>query len=158
MTASGDDVPAPARALRLTFSFRGDDVRLVAQQAIDVVTPPTDPVEGFERQQGFWAELQAPDGRTLYRRVLRDPAAGDVEVFGPAAERTVARAPVEQVQGVFSVLVPDVPEADTVVLRSSSAAAGPAASPAQRSARAQAMPALEWARFSLRRGNGEDRR
>jgi len=145
MSESGGERP---RAVRLTFAFHGDDVRLVARQPVDVVTPPSDEIEGAERRQGFWAELQAGDGRPLYRRVMRDPARGDTEVFAPGG--SPSRAPVPEVRGTFSVVVPDVPDAEAVVLHSSSAGVGDDVAPQRRATLAHGRPAREWARFPLR--------
>jgi hypothetical protein len=71
---------------------------------------------------------------------MEDPLSRDVEVFSPDPERSVYRAPVEKVSGIFVVVVPELEEADHVSLMSSAA-------PSAAAARA---PATEFARFSLR--------
>jgi hypothetical protein len=41
--------------MRLTFSYDGDDVKLISQQRTEMVVPASDPVTGFKKQKGFWA-------------------------------------------------------------------------------------------------------
>jgi hypothetical protein len=52
---------------------------------------------------------------------MDDPLRQDVEVFSPDPEQSVARTPVEKPSGIFTVLVPDLEEADHVTLMSSTA-------------------------------------
>jgi len=62
----------PQPAMRLIFAYEGDDVRLVSRQPVTVVIPPSDPVSGYEGEQGFWIETRAADQTTLHRRILPD--------------------------------------------------------------------------------------
>ena len=138
-----DGVPAPLRAVRLTFTYESDEeIRLVGRQPMEMVTPPTDALSGYEGEQGFWIEVRSDQDETLYRWVMQDPLRQDVEVFSPDPKEPVTRRPVEKPSGSFSVVVPDLEEADHVALLSSRAP----------SAHAPARPATEFARFSLRSG------
>lgn len=143
------ELPGSPGAVRLVFAVDGDDVGLVSRQAVDVVVPPSDPVSGYEGEEGFWVETRAADETTLHRRVLPDPFRRDMEVFTDDPDRSITRTPVTRRQGVFTVLVPADEEADHVALLSSGTAAAQA-----RSGAAAAAGALEVARFALR---GEDR-
>jgi hypothetical protein len=134
------------RVVRLTFTYEGDDVRLASQQPVEMIIPPTDALSGYEGEQGFWVEVRSGQDETLHRRVMDDPLRQDVEVFSPDPEQSVARTPVEKPSGIFTVLVPDLDEADHVTLMSS-AAPGTAPEVATRG------PATEFARFSLRRSS-----
>jgi hypothetical protein len=143
--------PAPPRAVRLRFTYEGDEVSLVSRQPVEMTAPPTDKLSGYEDEQGFWIEVRSGQDQTLHRWVMEDPLRRDVEVFSPDPEQSVSRAPVEKVSGSFSVVVPDLDEADYVALLSSGAPSATArdVSP-EAAARAPAGPATEFARFSLR--------
>lgn len=121
-------------AVRLVFEYHGDDVRLISLQHVDMPVPPTDALEGYEGQQGFWAVVRDRDDTTLYCQILHDPIRRDVEVFSDDPERSLARAPVERPTGAFFVVVPDFREADHVALMRSP--------PAQPGSRAVATESL----------------
>jgi hypothetical protein len=135
--------PKPSKALRLIFRFEGKDVRLVSQTPVEKILPPTDPLSEYEGEQGFWVEVRSRQDETLHRRVMHDPLQQDLEVFSPDSERSVFRAPVETPSGIFTVLVPDLDEADHVALMSSTTTA-------RGREAAAGGPATELARFSLR--------
>jgi len=83
-----------------------------------MVLPPTDPLEGLEGQAGFWYELRDAAGSPLYRRIVRNPIQVHIEVHEadtPSPTRRMVDAP----QGVFTALVPDLPEAEVIALCSS---------------------------------------
>jgi hypothetical protein len=130
------------KAVRLVFSYDGDAVSLISQEPVEMVVPPSDPVQGFAGQKGFWAEVKDQQDETLYRRVMHNPMRPDVEVFSDDPQQTVAREPVADKKGVFVVLVPDADEGHEVTLSSSSGAGHGFAANAQ-------QPASEIARFKL---------
>lgn len=135
-------------AMRLTFSYDGDKVKLVSQQPVEMVVPPSDPVKGFARHKGFWAELKSQQDKTLYRRVMHNPTRNDAEVFSDDPEQSISREPAPRRKGVFVVVVPDTDEGNEVTLsRSTAETKGPA-----RGLRALASkPATEIARFKLKK-------
>src|SRR5215208_4069038 len=71
----------PMKAMRLTFSYDGDYVKLVSQKRTEMKVPPSDPVTAFKKQKGFWAELKNERDKTLYRHVMHNPTRNDAEVF-----------------------------------------------------------------------------
>ena len=107
---------SPQRAVRLVVEYDGDTLRVISRQEVAMATPPSDPVRGFEEETGFWLELRDSKGQTLYRRVMHNPVASDVEAFDP--EKGITRHTVERKRGVFTVLVPALPEAQTVAFSS----------------------------------------
>jgi len=110
----------PAKAVRLVFSFDGDHVTLLSQQPVEMVLPPSDPVEGTAGQKGFWYELRDAQDRPLYRKVMHHPMREDVEVFSnDPQQHSVARQIVPNRKGVFVALVPDTENGHTVTLSSS---------------------------------------
>lgn len=145
-------MPASPRAVRLTFTYEGDDVQLVSRQPVEMVVQPTDPVSGQEAELGSWVEVRSGQEATLYRRVVHDPFRHDTEVFSPDPQQSVSRAPLDVAAGTFSVVVPELAEADHVALLSSA-----------RSSRAEAVEeegtrdlagAMEVARFAFRPEGG----
>lgn len=118
-------------AIRLTFAYEGDTVRLVSRRRVDMLVPPSDALSGFEGQQGFAAEVRLADGRLAYRRVLARPVPGDVEVFSGDPDEGIMRVPVERPEGVFVVVVPDLDQADHFALTRTAPPAGAAAAAAE---------------------------
>jgi hypothetical protein len=120
------------KAVRLVFSFDGDHVTLDSQQSVEMVLPPSDPIEGTEKQNGFWFELRDAQNRPLYRKVMHHPAREDVEVFSnDPAQHSVVRQTVPDRKGVFVVLVPDLENGHTITLSSSPRALALAHQPAK---------------------------
>jgi len=140
----------PAKALRLTFSYDGDKVKLISQQRTEMIVPPSDPVTGFRQQKGFWAEVKSESDKTLYRQVMHNPTRNDAEVFPdpdtPGAG--ISREPAPQRKGVFVVVVPDTEKGNEVTLsRSAPDETGP-----ESGIRALARkPATEILRFKLKK-------
>lgn len=127
--------------LRLTFSYRGQDIELVSTQSVDMRVPPADALTWDEKSSGFWVVLRDGNGRPLYRRITNDPIRTSVEVPSDDPKRPLARHELASPEGVFVLLVPDLPQARTVVLFSSPGTQ-------ERSAAA----AREIASFELKRG------
>jgi hypothetical protein len=141
---------APARpngpgAVRLIFSYEGDDIRLISRQRVNVVTPPSEPLDSLEGRSGFWVEIRDEAGQPLHRELMHDPIRHDAEVFSEDPERSVARIPLERPTGVFAVLIPEIEEAEHLVLIGTPLEERPALAEAR-----------EIARFSLaeERGGG----
>ena len=129
--------------LRLTFSYRGQDIELVSTQAVDMKVPPADALRWDEKTSGFWVVLRDAGGQPLYRRITSDPIQTSVEYPSDDPKRPLARQDVAAPEGVFVVLVPDLPQARTVALFSSGGT-----SAQERTA----VAAREIAAFDLKRG------
>ncbi|MFN2499691.1 MAG: hypothetical protein ABR557_11455 [Pyrinomonadaceae bacterium] len=143
------------RAVRLTFSYQGDQVKLISQQPVEMTVPPSDPVKGYEQQKGFWAEVKNDQDKTLFRRVLHNPTRNDAEVFTDDPEQSIARAPAPKRKGVFTVVVPKTDKDQDVTLSRSAGQPDvePEGAPRGRMAlRSLATgPATEIARFKLKK-------
>lgn len=101
-------------ALRLTFTYDDDSVRLSSRRVVEMTVPPSDSIEGYQGQAGFWAELRDPAGVTIYRRVLHDPIPVYHEVHsahGPATHTLVQNR-----AGAFEIVVPVPPPGSRLVL------------------------------------------
>ena len=103
-------MPTPAATLRLTFAYRGRDIRLVASRRVAMIAPPGVTPVPARGQSGYWCELRAGTGDLLFHRVLSSPVRTDVEVFSDDARQSMTRLPVAAPEGQFDVLVPDLPE------------------------------------------------
>jgi hypothetical protein len=109
-------VESSGRALRLTFSYTGGDVELAARQRVDMTAPPGETNTLERGRAGSWLELMDDRGRVLYQRVLHSPIRYDVEVAEVADERRLRRRPVDTAEGIFQVVVPDLPATQTIRL------------------------------------------
>jgi hypothetical protein len=136
------------KAMRLTFSYDGDDVKLLSQQRTEMIVPPSDEVKSYGTYKGFWAELRSGSDKTLYRTVMHNPTKNDAEVFPESPGGNISREPAPKRRGVFVVLVPDTDKGEEVILcRSTPAAKGPT-----RGIRALAdKPAKEILRLKLKK-------
>lgn len=110
--------PHPQPALRFLFDYEGTQVHLVSRQTLSMVLPPSDPLEGIEGQAGFWYELRDATGTPIYRRIVRNPIQVHIEVH-EADSPSPTRRMVDVPHGVFTALVPDLPQAAVIALCSS---------------------------------------
>jgi hypothetical protein len=134
--------------MRLTFSYDGDDVKLVSQQRTEMIVPPSDALRGYTKHKGFWAELKNDNDKTLYRTVLHNPTRNDAEVFPETPGESISREPAPKRKGVFVVVVPDTDKGEEVLLCRSS----PKAKEPETEIRALASkPATEIKRFKLKK-------
>jgi hypothetical protein len=101
-------------ALRLTFAYSGDSIRLVASRAVNMRVPPSDPVDGYQGQAGFWVELRDSTGTTIYRRIMHDPIPSYHEVHSPRGAPQ-AHTPVRNREGAFEIVLPAPPPGSRIV-------------------------------------------
>ena len=127
--------------MRLTFSYEGTDLRLISQQSVRMVPPPSDSLRAEEEQTGFWYEVHDAGGSTLYRRVTQNPIKFAVEVRSDDPDRPLNWQQVDEPRGTFVLLIPDLDSALEVVLF------GDPLEPD-----APSGPAKEIARFDLKQG------
>lgn len=125
--------PQVLRALRLLIEYDGRKLAVRERQQVEMATPPSDPLRGYDGQSGFWYELRDAKGRVLYRRIVNNPIRYEAEAHDP--ETGIRRYPIEKPRGVFAVLVPVLPEADSLVVVSSPLDPGKSAAPAEPLAR-----------------------
>lgn len=138
----------PVKALRLMFSYDGDDVKLISQQRTEMMVPPSDPLKGYGKHKGFWAELKNERDKTLYRHVMHNPTRNDAEVFPETPGQSISREPAPKRKGVFVVVVPDTGKGEEVTLsRSSPEGRGPASGLLALASK----PASEIMRFKLKK-------
>lgn len=117
--------------LRLTFAYQGDEVRLIRSERVAMITPPSHPHAPQEGQAGYWFEVHGAGGELLYHRALHNPIRTDIEVFSDDPAQTISRVPDPNPSGEFTVLVPDLPDADSFALHGPPTAAEPGLRAAQ---------------------------
>jgi hypothetical protein len=133
------------RAIRLTFSYVGNQIELTDTQRLAMFVPPSDSLEPEHERSGFWVEVRDADEQPLFRRFMHHPIETTREVFPADPHGEIIRTPVADPRGVFSIVIPEIAEARILALVGSPSAAD------RRSEAAQ-----EMARFDLTRIAGGD--
>jgi hypothetical protein len=104
----------PSPAVRLIFEYDGDEVRLVAQQEVDVA------VTGFDLSvvpiPGRYVEARGASDELLSRVPIREGFSRSAEVFPEEPGAPITRIDVERPRGAFTVVVPAPQGADHVAV------------------------------------------
>lgn len=137
-------------AIRLIFERSGGELVLVSRQRVDMTVPESDPADAEAAHPHFVAEVRDAAGAALHRTAMPNPLAEHREVFSEHGEETVHRVPVDEPEGVFTVVVPDHPEADHLSLLMAGPAGGAPGTGASAGLVATARAPREIARISLR--------
>jgi hypothetical protein len=136
---------------RLRFRSSGGEVKLVSQEHLEMICPPSvgeQPEPG--RHGGFWVELRGTDDEVKFFRVLNDPIGVSVEIHSPDGEIRREFGPPQDT--TFEVLVPDDPTAQTLVLMGEYSPQ--AADGAERALSQPVVGAQEMQRFDLSEDSG----
>ena len=134
-------------AWRLTFAYDGDRVELVSHQWIDMRAPAGLDAPADVDRPGFFVEMRDAADRVVYQAAMHPPIQRDIEVFSPDPAESIRRVPVEQPRGTFQVVVPDLPEGETVLLRGSEP---PSVGDTRAANRRRASTTREYVRVNLR--------
>jgi hypothetical protein len=121
ITGEGSMAENEPRAIRLTFAYKGNKIELTDADRIAMSVPPTDPFEGSQPTTGFWLELRGGNERTLFRRMMHDPIGYDREIFPDRPGGEIIRRPIASPEGVFSVVIPEIKDMETLTFHSSPA-------------------------------------
>ncbi|MDR6842015.1 hypothetical protein [Pseudoxanthomonas sacheonensis] len=103
------------RALRLVFEQRGDELKLVSTQRLNMIVPPPQALAPQRATRGSWFELRDREGRPVYRRTIDNPRQG-IEVVADAPGEALRRIDDDQGFRAFFVVVPDIADARKFVL------------------------------------------
>jgi hypothetical protein len=113
MTSTEGDAAAPPSSIRLIFEYEGNDVRLVAQQPVDVA------VTGFDlsrtNRPGHYVETRDDAGAALARVPVHEAFTESTEVFPEDPSEPITRVDAPA-QGAFTVVVPASPAAQRVAV------------------------------------------
>ena len=104
-------------AFRVTISHEQTSFKLDSAIRVEKVTPPSNTIEGAEHGVGAWFTLEGAGGRPLYRRAIDNPFDGH-EVFD-GEEREMRRARIPGLPQGLSLLIPDIPGAETLTVYAS---------------------------------------
>lgn len=107
----------PNRAIRLLVNYDKSGFSVSDSWDLETLAPPSQSLDPARGTSGFWVELRDAKNNVLYRRVMQNPVPPDVEVFDP--EEGLHRVAVDEPKGVFTVLVPDLPDAEQIAFVSS---------------------------------------
>jgi len=113
---SGRKETINTKAIRLTFSYKGTEIKLISQDKFEKILPPS---SNISNRSGFWYEVAGDKQNVLYQRIISNPIQTDIEVFTNDSKESIMRQKISQIEGVFSILIPDLPEAKTFSLFSS---------------------------------------
>lgn len=103
------------RARRLTFSYEGTSIKLISQQPIKKILPPSDDLDTKSNRTGFWYEITDDNQNILYQKIISNPIETDIEVFPVESNESIMRQKkTSEIKGIFSILIPDPPNAKTL--------------------------------------------
>jgi hypothetical protein len=107
------------RAIRLTFSYEGNNIKLISKQNMEKVLHP--PVQNYiqENRTGSWYELSDDQQHLLHRQIIDNPIKVDAEVFSDNTTESITRHGLSDIRGAFSIVIPDIPESKNFDLFSS---------------------------------------
>ena len=108
-----DDSP---HALRLTFAWRDSQISLVASERVAMIVPASVPEPDVPATTGYSFALLDASGRVIYQRPLHNPIRIDTEAYSPGRGQPIERVPLGAGEGQFTVLVPDLANAQALRL------------------------------------------
>jgi hypothetical protein len=143
MSSTEGDAAGRPSSVRLIFEYDGDNVRLVAQQPVDVA------VTGFDltrtNRPGHYVETRDDAGTALARVPVHEAFVGSAEVFPEDPGQPITRVDAPA-QGAFTVVVPASPTAQRVAVVRLEPVAGIAAAPG---APQESVQTVDLASFEL---------
>jgi hypothetical protein len=107
---------------RLTFAVKNGTVHLVSEQEVDM-QPMAAPAAPPGSTHEFWLEVRDQADATLHTQSVRDPMPKDIEVFSNDPAQSASHAHDPRTEHAFTVVLPSVHGADSVVLMRASPAA-----------------------------------
>lgn len=107
-----------AGAIRLTFDYEGEQLKVVSEEKVEKMVPLFKEVE--DKSSGAWIELKDKEGNILHTQAMDIPFAPDLESFSNDPKKpSIIRKKTADLEGGFSILIPDIPEVSEVEVFSS---------------------------------------
>ena len=100
-------------AWRLTFAYDGDKFTLKSTRRLAKRVPPGQPLD--TNRAGRFIELRSPERQILYRRAITELLADTIEYPTGNPDQPLGRAPAPR-RGEIALLVPDLPDSDSVAI------------------------------------------
>jgi hypothetical protein len=108
------------KAKRLTFSYENNNIKLIDEQKIDKIIQQSTPLTELENKRvNFLLEVKDDKNNTLYRQVIENPIKTDIEIFSDQSKESISRKELSEIKGVFSLVIPDQPQAESLDIFSS---------------------------------------
>jgi hypothetical protein len=105
--------PPKNRAIRLTFSYKGNNISLITQQNIEKMLPSSLEPDYDKNLILFWYEITDSRKNILHRQIIDNPIKADMEIFSLDPRDSIVRQKRTDIRGAFSLVIPDIPEADS---------------------------------------------
>jgi hypothetical protein len=88
---------------------------LIDEQTINKIIPPSIPLTELENKRvNFLLEVSDNKNNTLYRQIIENQIKTDIEIFSDEPKESISRKELSEIKGVFSVVIPDQPEAENL--------------------------------------------
>lgn len=108
------------KAKRLTFLYENNNIKLIDEQKIDKIIPPSTPLTELENKRvNYLLEVNDDKNNTIYRQVIENQITRDIEIFSDESKESIFRKELPEIKGVFSVVIPDEPQAESLDIFSS---------------------------------------
>lgn len=120
---------------RLYFSYEGEKISLLSHKRLKMIPLPSHPIPSDSRQSGFWYELKDKKGKTLYRRVTKNPLPFEIEIHTGDRKQPLKWQKNKKTKGEFILLIPDIEDAHEIVLMGTKSEEKPSLKPAEELAR-----------------------
>ncbi len=137
-TMASDSQPwtGPVPAERLVIQYQSGSFQLLSRSRLIKVLPPSDQLPATNGAvSGFWFEVQTPKAELKYRRIMANPIAVHTEVPDPTEGSQPTRREILPDEVVFTLLIPQEPGSNNLVLVGSPLGPEGKAKPAQTLAR-----------------------
>jgi hypothetical protein len=106
---------SPTKAKRLTFSYENNRIKLISEQEIEKIIPPSTTSTELENKSiNFLLEINDDHNNTIYRQVIENQIKTDIEIFPIHTKEPIIRKNVSEIKGAFSVVIPDHPQAESL--------------------------------------------
>ena len=95
------------KSLRLDFRYWNYNIILESQTRVDILPPPSDPIEEAVEYNGCYVRLTGPDGSVFYVQRLQNPFRTEAEAYGTGEEGAISYELLKEPDLTFTILIPD---------------------------------------------------
>lgn len=120
---------------RLYFAYDKEKISLISQKRLKMTPLPSHQITSDSRHSGFWYELKDKKGRTLYRRITKNPLLLEIEIHTGDPKQPFKWQKNKEAKGEFTLLIPDLPDAHEIIIMGTKSEEKPSLKPAEELAR-----------------------
>jgi hypothetical protein len=132
------------KARRLTFQYKDTEIKLLSQYELEKILPPSD-LSDFHNKSGVWYEITDGNQNVLYAKGIQQAIQTDLEIFSNEPnQESIIRQKKPKIEGTFSILIPELPEAKNLSLYSN---------PLERGEKLLQKPAIKIFEMNLGKGD-----